>query len=129
MLKENEPLSKLRLLSLALQTLRLYLNAKVAGLEVTQKMFEQSGATVNETDNLVNYARSLATVEVGFLIVDMGKGYLKVSLRSKNYVNVAKIAEGFGGGGHIRAAGFRVKNITVDNLKEQLLEKIGKELV
>ena len=55
----------------------------------------------------------------------MGKGYLKVSL----CVNVVKIAEGFGGGGHIRAAGFRVKNITVDNLKEQLLEKIGKELV
>jgi len=127
-LKENEPLSKLRLLPLALQTLKLYLNAKVAGLEVTQKMFEQSGATVNETDDLVNYTRSLATVEVGFLIREEDDGSFKISLRSKNYVNVAKIAQSFGGGGHIRAAGCRVKNITKDKLKDQLLDKINKEL-
>ncbi|WOE72932.1 bifunctional oligoribonuclease/PAP phosphatase NrnA [Hydrogenimonas thermophila] len=127
-LKENEPLSKLRLLPLALQTLKLYLNAKVAGLEVTQKMFEQSGATVNDTDDLVNYARSLATVEVGFLIREESDGSLKVSLRSKNYVNVSKIAESFGGGGHVRAAGYTVRNITKDNLVNCLLDKITKEL-
>jgi phosphoesterase RecJ-like protein len=127
-LKENEPLSKLRLLPLALQTLKLYLNAKVAGLEVTQKMLEQSGATVNETDDLVNYARSLATVEVGFLIREEIDASLKVSLRNKNYVNVSKTAESFGGGGHIRAAGCRVKNVTKDELKDQLLDKISKEL-
>jgi len=127
-LKENEPLSKLRLLPLALQTLKLYLNARVAGLEVTQKMFEQSGATVNEADDLVNYARTLSTVEVGFLIREERDGSLKVSLRSKNYVNVAKIAESFGGGGHIRAAGCRVENITKDKLIVELLDKINKNL-
>jgi len=127
-LKENEPLSKLRLLPLTLQTLKLYLNAKVAGLEVTQKMLEQSGATVNEADNLVNYARILSSVEVGFLIREERDGALKVSLRSKSNVNVAKIAESFGGGGHIRAAGCRVKDVTRDKLKEQLLDKISKEL-
>ena len=61
-------------------------------------------------------------LRLGFLIVDMGKGYLKVSL----CVNVVKIAEGFGGGGYIRVAGFRVKNTAVDNLKEKLLEKLEK---
>jgi len=119
----------LRLLPLALQTLKLYLNAKVAGLEVTQKMFEQSGATVNDTDDLVNYARSLATVEVGFLIREESDGSLKVSLRSKNYVNVSKIAESFGGGGHVRAAGCTVRNMTKDNLINCLLDKINKELL
>ena len=127
-LKENVPLSKLRLLPLALQTLKLYLSGRVAGLEVTQKMFEKSGATLNEADDLVNYARSLSTVEVGFLIREESDSSLKVSLRSKNYVNVAKIAESFGGGGHIRAAGCRVVNMTKDNLIEILLDKISKEL-
>lgn len=128
-LKENVPLSKLRLLTLALQTLKLYLNGKVAGLEVTQEMFKMSGATLNETDDLANYARSLATVEVGFLIREESDGSLKISLRSKNYVDVAKIAESLGGGGHIRSAGCKVANMTKDKLIKILLDKISKELI
>ncbi len=128
MLRENQPLSKLRLLPKALQTLRLYLDARVAGIDVTASMLEESGATVNETDDIVNYARSLATVEVGFLIRDESDGALKVSLRSKSYVDVCEIAQEFGGGGHIRAAGFTVYDLERKVLKERLLKRIEKEL-
>ncbi|MCF6200846.1 MAG: bifunctional oligoribonuclease/PAP phosphatase NrnA [Hydrogenimonas sp.] len=128
MLRENQPLSKLRLLPKVLQTLRLYLDGRVAGLDITLRMLEESGASVSETDDIVNYARSLATVEVGFLIREEADGGLKVSLRSKNRVDVCKIALSFGGGGHIRAAGFTVNGLERELLKEKLLKRIEEEL-
>ncbi len=128
MLRENQPLCKLRLLPKVLETLRLYLDGRAAGLDVTQQMLEASGATVNETDDMVNYARSLATVEVGFLIREETDGGLKVSLRSKSRVDVCKIALFFGGGGHIRAAGFTVYDMERNMLKEKLLKMIEEEL-
>jgi phosphoesterase RecJ-like protein len=128
MLKENQPLSKLRLLPRVLETLTLYLQGRVAGLDVTQQMLRESGATVNETDDVVNYARSLTTVEVGFLIREEPHGGLKVSLRSKNYVDVSRIAITFGGGGHKHAAGFSVTDMERDQLIKRLLKMIEGEL-
>ncbi|BBG66450.1 3'-to-5' oligoribonuclease A, Bacillus type [Hydrogenimonas sp.] len=128
MLRENQPLSKLRLLPKVLETLRLYLQGRAAGLDVTRRMLEESGATVNDTDDMVNYARSLATVEVGFLIREESDGSLKVSLRSKSRVDVCKIALSFGGGGHIRAAGFTYRGNDRDRLKRELLKMIEEEL-
>jgi phosphoesterase RecJ-like protein len=128
MFRENQPLSKLRLLPKVLETLTLYLQGRVAGLDVTQQMLRASGATVNETDNMVDYARSLATVEVGFLVREESDETLKVSLRSKANVDVSAIAERFGGGGHIRAAGFTVRGMERDMLVEKLLEMIEGEM-
>jgi len=128
MLRENQPLSKLRLLPKVLSTLQLYLQGRVAGLDVTQRMLKESGATVNETDDMVNYARSLATVEVGFLIREEPDGSLKVSLRSKSRADVGRIALAFGGGGHLRAAGFTCRDMEHNMLRERLLKKIEEEL-
>ena len=128
MLRENQPLCKMRLLPMVLETLTLYLQGRAAGLEVTEEMFRRSGATVNEAEDFVNYARSLATVEVGFLVRDEPDGSLKVSLRSKERADVSRIAVAFGGGGHRRAAGFSVRGMDRAALLEQLLPKIEEEL-
>ncbi len=128
MLRENQPLCKLRLLPKVLETLTLYLGGRVAGLDVTRQMLRETGASVNETEDFVNYARSLATVEVGFLMREEPDGSLKVSLRSKQRVDVSLIALDFGGGGHKRAAGFSVKELSRDTILTRLLSKIEKEL-
>ena len=128
MLRENQPLSRLRLLPMVLETLTLYLNGRAAGLTITQAMLARSGATVNETDDIVDYARSLVTVEVGFLTREEGDGRIKVSLRSKTEADVSKIAKAFGGGGHRRAAGFTVSNMGRDEVVQKLLKMIEEEL-
>jgi phosphoesterase RecJ-like protein len=79
---------------------------------------------VNETEDFVNYARSLATVEIGFLIREEEDGGLKVSLRSKTAADVSRIAVAFGGGGHKHAAGFTAYNVEHDGLVERVLKKI-----
>lgn len=124
MLRENQPLCKIRLLPLVLTTLTLYLDGRVAGLRVTREMFERTGATVSETEDFVNYARSLATVEIGFLVREEEDGGLKVSLRSKTEADVSRIAAAFGGGGHKHAAGFTIYGVEHDVLVEKVLKKI-----
>ena len=51
------------------------------------------------------------------------KGY-KVSLRSNDYVNVSEVCLTFGGGGHITLAGAQLENMTIDEAKQELINKI-----
>ncbi len=128
MLRENQPLSRLRLLPMVLETLTLYLGGRAAGLAITRRMLAESGATVNETDDIVDYARSLATVEVGFLTREEPDGAIKVSLRSKSEADVSRIAQAYGGGGHRRAAGFTVRGMERETLVKEIISRIEKEL-
>ncbi|BCD67572.1 bifunctional oligoribonuclease/PAP phosphatase NrnA [Nitratiruptor sp. YY09-18] len=129
MLTMREPLAKLRLIPLVLNTLELVLNAQVAIIYLTQQMLAQTGATKEMADDALTMARSLATVEVAMLLREEEDGRIKVSLRSKNYVDVSLIAAAFGGGGHKRAAGFTSHLHEFDTVKAMLLEKIKGELL
>lgn len=127
-LNEREPLAKIRLMAKILDTLELYLDAKVAVVKLTQKMLKITGATVDMAENASNIARSLATVEVGILLREEEDGRIKVSLRSKNYVDVSKIAKMFEGGGHQRAAGFTSRYRDFSTVLDELLNILKKEL-
>ncbi|SMC09093.1 DHH family phosphoesterase [Nitratiruptor tergarcus] len=124
----REPLAKLRLLPLVLETLTLRLNAKVAILYLTQQMLKTTGATKEMADDALNMARSLVTVEVAMLLRQEENGNIKVSLRSKNFVDVGKIALVFGGGGHKRAAGFTSPLNDFKKVEEDILDILAKEL-
>ena len=64
---------------------------------------------MRDTENLINVPLQIRTVEVSLLFVEpMDPGPVRVSLRSKGQVDVARFAEQFGGGGHARAAGLKV---------------------
>ena len=100
---DNEPLRKVMLRTLAMNTLEV--SGKIAFLHVSSEMFEQTGTEKEHTEGFVSMARSIEGVEVAvFLRQESAIGW-KVSLRSKEYVDVAKIAGRYGGGGHRRAAG------------------------
>ncbi|HMK55901.1 MAG TPA: bifunctional oligoribonuclease/PAP phosphatase NrnA [Dissulfurispiraceae bacterium] len=76
---------------------------------ITGKMFEETGATAEDTENFVSFPRVVKSVAVSVMLREIGKDEYKVSLRSKGDVNVAKIAEMFDGGGHKNAAGCRIR--------------------
>ena len=75
---------------------------------------------VEDTDTVLDMALSIQGVEIAVLIAPIHGGKSKVSLRSKNYVDVREIAESYGGGGHTKAAGFRFR-IDPDEMQEQLI--------
>ncbi|BCD59754.1 MULTISPECIES: bifunctional oligoribonuclease/PAP phosphatase NrnA [unclassified Nitratiruptor] len=128
MLTMREPLSKIRLITYVLETLELRLNAKVAVVRVTQEMLRKSGGTKEMADDALNMARSLVTVEVAILLREEEDGRIKVSLRSKNEVDVSVIAIMFGGGGHKRAAGFTAQETSFEKVLDALLEVLKKEI-
>jgi len=98
-------LSHLRLLRLALGTLKLHANGLVATLAVTQSMLREADAAYEDAEGLVGYARAIEGVEIGVLFRETDDGAIRISLRSRRYVDVSRIAALFGGGGHARAAG------------------------
>lgn len=76
---------------------------------VTQQMLRETGASMDETEGVVGQLRSIAGVELAVFLKEYGPEEIKVSLRSKKYVDVAKFSSDFNGGGHERAAGFTLR--------------------
>ena len=82
---------------------------------------------IGDTSDIISYGLQIKGVEVTLLIKEVEDG-VKASLRAKSYVDVRKIAEIFGGGGHVRASGIKIKNISMEEAKYEILNEIQKEL-
>ncbi len=106
---EKNPLSKIRLLALTLETLAIDMDGRVGSLVITQNTLDQAGATMEQSEGFVDIPRTIDGVVVSILYSEMKDEFFKVSLRSKERFNVAGIAEKFGGGGHINAAACRCR--------------------
>ncbi len=127
MLFQRDRLSRLRLLAKAYETIELCCEGKVAFVEVTKEMMEITGAIKDDTDTIVNSVRAISSVEVACMLREDDEG-IKISLRSKNYADVSKIAVKYGGGGHIRAAGATLKNEFDFEKVKDMLKKDLKEI-
>uniref|UniRef100_UPI0028680B55 DHH family phosphoesterase n=1 Tax=Sulfurovum sp. TaxID=1969726 RepID=UPI0028680B55 len=84
-----------------------------------------TGATVPDMEGIVDYARSLVTVEIAVFAMELEEG-IRISLRSKT-ADVSALAMAFGGGGHKVAAGFTLKQSGLQQSMDTILSKI-KEL-
>jgi bifunctional oligoribonuclease and PAP phosphatase NrnA len=101
------PTSKMRLLGAALSN--LHREHALAWMHVTRDQFDRSEAEDEDAEGLVNYALGIAGVEAAAFFREMEGGRFRVSLRSKGIINVAEIAERFGGGGHACASGCAIE--------------------
>lgn len=90
---------------------------------ITADDFSKTGASPDQTDPALHALRDIEEVEVSCLLKEHEPGVFKISLRSKNRVDVSKIAADLGGGGHLRAAGGTIR-APLDKAKEQLLAVI-----
>lgn len=99
--------AKMRLLGAALSN--LHREGSLAWIWVTRDQMDRACAKEEDTEGIVNYALSIQDVEVAAFFREMPNGNYRVSLRSKGALNVAEVAERFGGGGHECASGFAVE--------------------
>lgn len=95
--------AKMRLLGAALSD--LHREGPLAWISVSQAQMELCAAREEDCEGLVNYALSIQDVEVAVFFRELPEGRYRVSLRSKGAVDVAAVAERFGGGGHQCASG------------------------
>src|SRR6202451_4494800 len=95
--------AKMRLLGAALSN--LHREGPLAWIWVTTEQMERLGAKEEDCEGLVNYALSIQDVEVAAFFRELPDGRFRASLRSKGRLNVASVAQAFGGGGHKCASG------------------------
>ena len=115
-----------KLLGEALNTLDI-INNKVACISITKEMLKRNIISFNDVDGITSYTRDIEGVEVGILLKEKKDNEIKVSLRSKSYVDVSKIAQSFGGGGHIKAAGCTIYD-SIENAKKKIIESVLKTI-
>lgn len=123
-LKMRNSLAKTRLTAKFIDSITLLKDAQIAVGLVTQEDFAHTGALRSDSDHLVDIIRNLVTVEVAILLLELPDRSFKVSLRSKRYIDVSLIAQSFGGGGHLRAAGFETDITDKDKIITQIIEKV-----
>jgi len=123
-LYERESFAKIKLLRAFLASLRMEADGRVCIGLIENGVYDETGATVEDAEGLVDYARAIDGVDVGVLLEDRD-GSLKGSLRAKNaFYRVDEIARQFDGGGHACAAGLNVENSSIDAFLPKLTEAI-----
>jgi phosphoesterase RecJ-like protein len=120
---EQSTLARLHLTGLVLSRLRVVENGKVAYTEVFKSDYTATGAIPQDTEDMINYCRSIAGVEVGLFFLEQPAGGIKVSFRSRSHVDVARLAEQFGGGGHRFAAGATLST-TLPEAQRRVLDAV-----
>lgn len=107
-LYENRSLSRTKLMGAALSGVQLSASGRVAYATVTRADFDAAAASDNETDGIVNELLALRDVKAAVLLRESMDG-IRISLRSREAIDVNQVARAFGGGGHVRAAGCTIR--------------------
>jgi len=126
-LYQNFSPARFKLMAAMLNTLELHFNGRYATQHLTLQDFEQTGAAHKDTENLIDECRRISTVEAAALFVELKDGRIRCSLRSRGAVDVRKIAQKFGGGGHKMAAGTYLPG-PLENAKKLINAEIEKQL-
>lgn len=119
---EEKPEALVRGQAAALQTMELSYGGRVAGLYLDREL----ATSLDTTEGFIDFVRVIEGVDIAVLIKCMDENFCRVSVRSKG-LDVSKVAMKFGGGGHIRAAGFSVKKPLAE-AKKDVLEALGEVL-
>ena len=123
---ESGSLQDTSLLGEALQTLKVTDDGKISWLWVTKEMLKKTKASLEGTEGIINFARSIDGVEIAVLFRETGtENRVKVSFRSKGKIDVNKLASFFGGGGHVTASGCTVFG-KIEEVEKKVLEKSQK---
>jgi len=123
-LYEAESLKKLRLLGLCLETLKLYDYGKICTMKATNKMYERTSSGPEYTEDFVNFPRKIKGVSVAiFFRENKENNIIKVSFRSKEKINVDKIARIFDGGGHPQASGCKLEG-NIEEVEKKILKTV-----
>lgn len=114
---ESNPLRSMKLKFAAMGVADFSCGNRIAITYVDSNMLKSAGATLKDSDGIVEELRNIDSVEVACLCKEQADGSVKVSMRSKSSIDVAKIGMKFSGGGHKRAAGCTIHKPIAEAVK------------
>jgi phosphoesterase RecJ-like protein len=124
-LYENSPFSAMKLQGLSLATLER--KDGMAWITVTNAMFKKTGTNAEDCEEFVDLPRRIKGIKVAIFFRQDGYRLYKVSFRSKGKANVQRIAKSFGGGGHVAAAGCKVRG-SLKEVQNRVFRVVRKEI-
>lgn len=107
-------LARMRLTGRALERMKAEADGRIVYTEVHWSDYAETGAVPPDTEDLINYPRAVAGVEIALVFIEQRDGGTKVSFRGREAHDVGRLAEQFGGGGHKMAAGATVPRSLAD---------------
>lgn len=126
---ESYPLRRVNLLRELLNVLKLNCDGRLASFSLSLETAAKLGAKPEDNEGLIDYIRAIEGVIVAAFIEELEDGKVRISLRSKDArVDVCKICQHFGGGGHILAAGARIRG-SLAEVEAKVLEMICNEIL
>lgn len=102
---KKQPKERAALYAETMSKMRYFHENRFALIVITQEAMQRHNANYGMTEGFVDFPLTIDSVEVAASLMEMRKGQYKISLRSKRYADVNKIASAYGGGGHVRASG------------------------
>jgi bifunctional oligoribonuclease and PAP phosphatase NrnA len=121
---ENYPRRRVELLRDLLGTMRFEANNRVASFSLSLAAAKKLGVLPEDNEGLIDHLRAIHGVIVAVFFEELADGKVRVSMRSKSEkVNVCAICEKFGGGGHVLAAGARVRG-SLAEVEKRILEEV-----
>ena len=128
LLFERNTKGRLLMMGEALAALQSELDGRIIYTAVTLESLERTGAIPADTEDLVDYTLSIRGAEVGLLFIELSRGGVKFSVRSREGYDCAALARRFQGGGHRAAAGATVES-TLQETVERVVAEVKRELV
>ncbi|PWJ71445.1 phosphoesterase RecJ-like protein [Ruminococcaceae bacterium R-25] len=114
---------KFRLSAKARSEVKFYCDDKFALTVVPYEQFKEFGAGPDGVDDVVSAMRDIDGVELAIVLRELENGDVRGNIRSQEYFDCCKFAEGFGGGGHVRAAGFNAKG-DINEIANEVIKRV-----
>jgi len=124
---ESYAYRRLKLLGRVLTGMERSEDGRIAWVVVTNELYRQTGATSEDTENFINFVRSVKGVEVAVLFRQTAESQYKISMRSKGRVDLSGLARSLGGGGHKNAAG-SVLDGTFEEVRTRVISEVEKAI-
>ncbi len=118
---------RIKLLGLVLSNMERSGDGRTAWVVVTDELYQQTATSAEDTDNFVNFVRSVKDVEVAVLFRQTKSAKFKISMRSKGRIDLSELAKSFGGGGHRNAAG-GVLDGSIEEIKQRVIGEVEKAI-
>ena len=125
---KSTSIARFKLKNLALSRTKFFEGGKIALIYVSMKDLSDTGANQEDADGIIGSLLDIDTVKVAYSLLQVGERNFKLSIRTKDGVDASDIANVFGGGGHVFAAGCRV-NGYFEDIVEKLVRLASDRMI
>lgn len=119
---EKSSLSRIRLQGLAYGAMRVYSRGRIVICPISKTMIEECGAEETDVNGICANLKTIEGVEAAFVLREKNSGEIRVNIRSSEKFSACDFAAMYNGGGHAKAAGFTLSDITLENAFHTIVE-------